>query len=137
MEAALKLCDVLKYVLTAPVRAIVVGMCSSAATFIYLHCAERWATPYAQFKIHSASFENVSIKVDSMMENNIQQLLAENKKVHATVVQLYMAQLNASKETVEQLMSRGDQQFDGYISAQEAFEIGFVQRIVDSKLDIF
>lgn len=149
VEAALRLCDLMTYVLTAPVRGIAAGSCISAATLVMLHCAERLSTPHSQFVIHSGEYSHISIPVDHTTVESLEQLLREAKATEERVLGLYMSRLTpqawkkkrpSEKERrafVQELINRGDQQFDGWLPAHEAVRVGLVERIVTNKLDIF
>lgn len=146
--AALQLCDVINTVITAPVRGIAFGTCGSAATFIMLHCHERIATPYSRFLVHSGTRSRISIPINQTTSENLEQLLHEVKSVEEMVIKLYMEKLRpdhwtgketnkVKREFVEKLISRGDQRFDEWMSAEEAVKIGLIERVVRDKLDIF
>jgi len=147
-DAALNLCDYITTVLAAPVRAIAIGDCGSAATFVILHCNERVSTPYSRFLIHSGSLSSVSIPINQTTSENLEQILRELKATEEKVLQLYMnrltpvAWMDGSSEEVRRkyvqgLIDRGDQKFDDWLSAQEALEAGLIDGIVDAKLNIF
>lgn len=137
IRSALQLCDAMEHILTAPVRGIAFGACHSAATFVMLHCSERVCTPYSKFVIHSGTMSKISLPMNETTEKNLEHLLAESKSTTEMVVRLYMSRLNKSREQVEALIGRGDQNFNGAMTAQEAVEIGLVEKIIEGKLDIF
>jgi ATP-dependent protease ClpP protease subunit len=147
--AALQLCDLITNLMTAPVRGIALGDCGSAATFLMLHCAERCATKYSRFLIHSATLSKISIQVNQTTSENIEHLLKEVKATEEKVLQIYAQYLTPPHWTTENpnleqkrayaqsLISRGDQRFDDWFSAEEAIRCGLITTIVDGKLDIF
>jgi ATP-dependent protease ClpP protease subunit len=137
LRAALQLCDFISHVLTVPVRGIAYGRCNSAATFVMLHCAERLSTPYAGFLIHSGTIDGISISVSNTTPVEIEQLLAESRATEEEVVSLYMRKLKKTRDEVQKLIAKGDQRFDHTKSAEQAIEIGLIERIVEGKLDIF
>lgn len=137
MYTALELCDLMTHLFTAPVRGITVGQCYSAATLILLHCTERLSMPNTLFLIHSGSFNDISFSADKATEQNAQDLLKESKFVADMLTKLYMKRLGKDKKFVESLISRGDQRFNETMSAEEALEVGLVERIITEKLDIF
>ena len=135
--AALRLCDFMTYVITAPIHGVAIGTCSSSATFILLHCAKRAATPYARFLIHSATVGGVEIKANESRLVDIERLRAEIATTDETVTRLYMQKLNKTEKEVKELIARGDNRFNDYLSATEALEIGLIEKILDGPLDIF
>lgn len=147
--SALNLCDLITDLLTAPVRGIALGDCGSAATFIMLHCAERYATKYSRFLIHSATVNQISVPVNQTTQENIAHLLKEVQTTEAKVLEIYSKYLTPKqwKETPpteeeklkysQELLSRGDQRFNDWFSAKEAVECGLITTIVEGKLDIF
>jgi ATP-dependent protease ClpP protease subunit len=149
MDAALRLCDLMSTVLTAPVRGIALGACGSAATFVMLYCNERLSTPYSRFLIHSGTRSKISIPIGQTTSENLEQLLRDVKATEEMVLGLYMGKLTPiawskkeptdekRREYVQQLIDRGDQSFDDWMSAEEAIEVGLVTEIVHGKLDIF
>lgn len=147
IDAALRLCDLITHVMTAPVKGIALGMCGSAATFVMLHCNERLSTPYSRFLIHSGTRSKISIPINQTTSENLEQLLKDVKATEEMVIQLYMERLTPSwavppseeekRENVLRLIARGDQRFDEWMSATEAVEIGLVSGIVSGKIGIF
>ncbi len=148
MNSALRLCDLITTILTAPVRGIAIGECGSAATFIMLHCHERVGTPYSRFLIHSGTRSEITIPINQTTSENLEQLLRDVKATEEMVARLYMSRLTPNKWTaqttdaerrnfVQNLLNRGDQRFDDWMSAEEAVGIGLIERVVRDKLDIF
>ncbi len=148
LDAALRLCDLMTVVLTAPVRGIALGQCGSSATFIMLHCSERLGTPYSRFLIHSGTTNQIAIPMNHTTSENLEQLLREANVCKETLTQLYMKHLtpvtwtlkttNAARRAfVQKLIARGDQKFDDHMSAEEAVKVGLIERVVHEKLDIF
>jgi len=149
LEAALQLGDLITIILTAPVRGIALGNCGSAATFIMLQCQERISTPYSRFMIHSGISNQISIPINHTTSEYLEQLLAEMKSADEMIIRLYADRLTPlawqeSKPTdeerhafVQQLIKRGDQRFDDWLSAEEAIQIGLVDKIQYEKLEIF
>lgn len=148
-DAALRLCDLMSTVLTAPVRGIAHGACGSAATFVMLYCNERLSTLYSRFLIHSGTLSKISLPIGQTTSENVEQLLREVKATEEMVLDLYMSKLTPTawtkkepavderREYVQKLINRGDQPFDDWMSAKEAIEVGLVTEIVHGKLDIF
>lgn len=149
VDSALRLCDLMSTVMTAPVRGIALGSCGSAATFVMLYCNERISTPYSRFLIHSGTRSKISIPIGQTTSENLEQLLKEVKATEEMVFGLYMSRLSPpawEKETtsdeqkrkfVQNLIDRGDQPFDEWLSAEEAVEVGLVTQVESGKLDIF
>ncbi len=135
-SAAFKLCDFMSHILVAPVRGITFGECSSAATFVMLHCTERWGTPNSRYLIHSGRAD-VSLTVSQSTAAKVEELLRDLKRDEERVIKMYMAKLKKSRKEILRLIARGDQSFDQHLSAEEALEIGLINRIVEGKLDIF
>ncbi len=148
-QTALRLCDLMSAVMTAPVRGIALGNCGSAATFIMLYCNHRVSTPYSRFLIHSGKKDGISIPIGQTTSVNLEQLLKEAKTIEEKVLRLYMSRLRPKawadqkpseadqREYVKMLINRGDQSFDDWMSAEEAIEVGLVTEIVHGKLNIF
>jgi ATP-dependent protease ClpP protease subunit len=148
VDAALELCDLINFVLVAPIRGIALGRCHSAATFIMLHCNERLSTPHSSFLIHSG-FYNGSIPMHMGSADDFEPLIKQVKETAKKIKKIYLDKLtpmaweNAQPKTAEKvklvkkLIARGDQEFNNHLSAEEAVEFGIVDRIVEEKLDIF
>jgi len=147
-DAALRLCDLITTVLTAPVRGIALGACGSAATFVMLHCSERIGTPYSRYLIHSGTRSKIIIPINQSTSENLEQLLRDTRATEEMVTRLYMQRLTPaawSKDTpeeerrtfVQQLIARGDQRFDDWMTAEEAVMVGLIREVVTGKLDIF
>jgi ATP-dependent protease ClpP protease subunit len=134
---AMKLCDFMSHVITAPIRGIAMGSCNSAATFVMLHCDERVCTPHARFVIHSGTMGGISISLNDSTPKDLEMLLAESKATTEEIIELYMRKLKMKRKAVEALIRRGDQRFNETISAAEAVKIGLVQKIIIGKLDLF
>lgn len=134
---ALALCDIMKNVLKAPIRAIVTKICGSSATFVLLHCAERLSMPHARFMIHSGQTGGIEIPLNQSTAKNLEQLLCESKTIEEQVVRMYMDRLQKSRKQIQKLIARGDQPFDNLMTAKEALKVGLITHIVDEKLDIF
>jgi len=149
LEAALQLGDLITIILTAPVRGIALGNCGSAATFIMLHCQERISTPYSRFLIHSGIRNQVTIPINHTSSENLEQLLEEMKSADEMILRLYANRLTPlvwqnrapndaeRHDFVQQLIKRGDQRFDDWLSAEEAVQVGLIDKIQHEKLDIF
>lgn len=145
---ALHLCDLMKSIMTAPVRGIALGRCGSAATFILLYCKERISTPHSRFLIHSGMYNKISIPVNQTTTENLEQLLRDVKATEEIVIKLYMNRLTPKTWTdqttdterrafVQSLIARGDQRFDDWMTAEEAVAVGLIERVVEEKLNIF
>lgn len=148
-DAALRLCDIMSTVITAPIRGIAIGKCGSAATFVMLHCTERLSAPHATFLIHSGTIGKISLQINDTTAQNLEHLLQDVRRTHEMVTQLYMKKLTPAswalkkpnevkcRDYVKKLIDRGDQQFDDWLLAEEAIEVGLIQKIVSEKFDIF
>ncbi len=148
MDAALRLCDLMTTVLTAPVRGIALGECGSAATFVMLYCIERIGTPYSRFLIHSGTRSKITIPINQTTSENLGQLLRDVEATEEMVMKLYMNRLTPKKWSgktsnkdrrafVRKLIARGDQRFDDWMSAEEAVQVGLIESVFTGKLDIF
>lgn len=148
LDAALRLCDLITTIMTAPVRGIAIGECGSAATFIMLHCQQRFGTPYSRFLIHSGMRSEIALPINGSTSENLEQLLYEAKATDDMVVQLYMNRLTPSSWTpdthevdrrryVQGLITRGDQRFNSEMMAKEAVDVGLIEGVIYDKLDIF
>jgi ATP-dependent protease ClpP protease subunit len=147
--AALGLCDLMTTILRTPMRGIVCGRCDSAATFVLLHCKERLSTPYSRFLIHSGTANKISFPINETSSENVKRLLKELERIEEAVIKLYMDRLTppawarekpsdeARRVYVRQLIQRGDQIFNGWLSAEEAVEVGLVERVLREPVDIF
>jgi|SRR3989338_5600 len=137
LDAAMSLCDTIQYAFEMPVHALVDGHCASAATFILLACKERLAMPHCRFLIHSGMVSGISLRTDDVTERKVERLLQETKKTTEMVIDFYADKLKKSRSEIKELIARGDEQFDNYLSAAEALEIGLITSIVNSKLGLF
>lgn len=129
--------DFIRYMMTAPVHALVLGTCDSAATFVLLACESRRSMPHAHFMIHSGTISNISMKLDRMSEPRAEMLLAEMKTYSEYISDFYCGALNLPRERIDKLIARGDQQFNNKLSAKEALEVGLITEIVKERLPIF
>ncbi len=137
LHPTLALCDLLTSVLTAPVRGIAIGGCASAATFVLLHCTERWGTPYSRYLIHSGTKGRISIRMNQQTPARLEALLKEVRAEEEMMITMYMKKLGKTRKVVQEFISRGDDEFNEYFSAEEAKKLGLITHIVDGKLDIF
>lgn len=137
IDAAIDLCDFMDHVLTVPIHGVVIGECSSAATFVLLSCSVRKATQHSRFVIHSGTTGGVEFKMDKMTPKNLTDLTEEATNTAKMVVGFYAQKLGKSTSEVEKLIERGDQRFNSALTAQEAMEVGLITQIVEGKLDIF
>lgn len=148
-DAALKLCDIMDKLITAPIHGITIGRCGSAATFVMLHCNKRMGTPYSRFLIHSGTIGKISLQINDTTSENLEHLLKEAQAVKESVIRLYMNRLTPKswakkkptetkkREFVKNLINRGDQQFNDWLSTEEAVSLGLIEEVVANKLDIF
>lgn len=136
-DAALMVCDVMAHLITAPIEALVIGQCSSAATFILLQCHVRRATPHARFVIHSSTISGLRFTMDQMTDKKLSDLLQETRTHSALVANLYGKKLGLEQDKVTELIARGDQAFNNALSAEEALAIGLITEIVQGKAGIF
>lgn len=136
-DSAMSLHDVICYALSAPVHAIVIGHCCSAATFVLLACKVRLAMPHARFVVHSGTFSGISIKTNEMSLTKASRVFDEIKKGANEVLTFYAAKLDKSREEVQKLIDRGDEQYDNQMTADEAKAIGLITNIITENLGIF
>lgn len=146
---ALQLCEQMKIIMKAPVRGIAVGECASSATFIMLHCAERYGTPYSRFLVHSGNLGGIDVPIGRASREVAEQLLADIKATEEQVTNLYIDHLtpaewkagevdrNEKRQFVQKLIDRGDQRFNGWLSAEEAVHVGLIEDVYKVKLDIY
>ena len=130
--SARQLCDVMAS-LTTPIIGIAIGLCGSAATFIYLHCDERIASRYARFLIHSGALGFEGFPLGSNTVKASKQLAIDTKKGVAEIEKMYARKLRIKRKMVRKIMDRGDQYFDETLYAEEAKDIGLVHRIYKKK----
>lgn len=148
-DPALEFSDFMSKVLRAPIRGIALGMCGSAATFVMLNCHERLGTPHANFLVHTGTVSKISIPASGTASKHLEHLLAEVRAREERMFKLYMTQLTppawqkrrpslaVRRKHVQALVDRGNQPFNGLMSAEEAIEAGLIERIVTEKLNIF
>ncbi len=150
MFAALRLCDLIDTVITAPVHGVALGACGSAATFVMLHCKKRLGTRHSRFLIHSGTRNEITLTINQTTSEQLEQLLKETKMTEEMVIRLYMTKLtpkawsqdnppdDASKrEFVLRLIGQGDQRFDQWLSTERAIEIGLIEEIAAENFGIF
>jgi len=137
LDVAMNLCDAIQYAFEMPVHALVNGHCASAATFVLLACKNRLAMPHSRFLIHSGMVSGISLRTDEVTQQKVEQLLQETKKTTEMVIDYYADKLKKSREEIKNLIARGDAQFDNYLSAAEALEVGLITSIVSEKLGLF
>jgi ATP-dependent protease ClpP protease subunit len=148
VDSALRICDLMATVLTAPVRGIALGFCGSSATYVMLHCTERLSSPNSQFLLHSGSVDKISVPIGLNTTQHLQHLKSEAETKWETKIGLYMRRLTPAawnegtteeekRSFIHDLIGRGDQRFDNWIFANEAVRIGLIQRVITDKLGIF
>jgi ATP-dependent protease ClpP protease subunit len=112
-----------------------------------LHCKERLSTKYSRFLIHSGNISQISVTINHTTQENLEQLLREAKSADERMLSVYEKYLTptnwTSDKTVEEkrdfvreLIKRGDQNFDDWMTAHQAIECGLVTGIIE-KLDVF
>ncbi len=136
-HAAMVLHDIIYYTLRAPVHAIVIGQCSSAATFVLLACPVRLAMPSAEFVVHSGTFAGISITANDLHLSKAPRILDEMRKEAKSALDFYVEKLKMPEAEVQQLISRGDEQFNNSMNAVEALNIGLITGIVKENVGIF
>lgn len=136
-SSALFLHDVIAHVLSAPVHGLVTGQCSSAATFVLLACPVRRCTPHARFVIHSGTMGDISIQMNNTSLMKIERLAQEVRKDTEWAIQFYMNKLRLPRKKVQELIARGDEDFDNELTAEEAREIGLITEIISTKAGVF
>ncbi len=146
---ALRLCTVIKTILTIKIRGVVIERCGSAATFVLLHCHERIGTPYCHYLIHSGSRSKITIPVGQNTSDQLEQLLLSTRTVEEEVIGMYMRCLtppswkdrNVTEEEkrdfVQKLIDRGDQRFNADLSNKEALAAGLIERVEEGNIGIF
>ncbi|MFT7644580.1 MAG: ATP-dependent protease ClpP protease subunit [Candidatus Paceibacteria bacterium] len=138
---ALELCDLVKTLMSAPVRGIAIGECGSAATLIMLHCKQRLGFPYSRYLIHSGNLGGIDLPIGRATSKVTSQLLAEVTKTEKLVTGIYTDMLTPKsrkksiseahkKEYVQRLLDRGNQHHNEWMSVQEALEIGLIEEVV-------
>ncbi len=135
--AAMGLYDMISHIVTAPVHAIVIGRCSSAATFVLLGCKRRLALPHARFVIHSGTASGIDLKINELSLAKATRLFDELKKNAKEIVDFYAQNLAITTEEVKRIIDRGDEEFDNEMSAQEAKSIGLITEIVTKNIGLF
>ncbi|MEZ4103772.1 MAG: ATP-dependent Clp protease proteolytic subunit [Candidatus Paceibacterota bacterium] len=131
--SALKLCDVIKYVIKKPVKGIVVGSCHSAATLVLLSCEIKVCLPHSDFLLHSNSVARVTASTEEELGQLREDLILTRK----TMLSYYEKTLKLDVVEIEKLMNKGDQTFNRYISPTEALSIGLVDVIQHENINIF
>lgn len=92
--------------------------------------------PLATFVIHSST-TGVEFKSDSMTSKKLADLSSEIATQSAAMMGIYSRKLKLSESDVRKLVDRGDQDFNNWLTAEEALQIGLVTEIVPAKFDIF
>lgn len=93
--SALQLCDQMQTLMSAPVKGIAIGECGSAATFVMLHCAQRYGFPYSRFLLHSGNLEGVDLPIGRATSRVVSQLLADVTATEKLVTDLYINKLDS------------------------------------------
>lgn len=135
--AALNFCDFLEYILDVPVKAVVTGMCGSAATFILLHCNERLGLPHSRYLIHSSTSSEIALKTNPSSRADREHVNKELDTIHDKVTSMYMRQLNVTSKQVEEWVNRGEQRYNAVMWAEEALEIKLITAIVKDQFNFF
>lgn len=108
---------------------IVVGECSSAATFILLGCTKRLSLPHSRYMLHhlTTTFEFSPENPD--VEGQLNQILADSRETTNQIVAVYVDRCGCDEATARQWLEKGSK-FDHLLYATQAKEIGLITEIV-------
>lgn len=126
LEEAKMLAEVIRLSKT-PVWGVVIGMCASAASVLYLSCHKRMALPNATWLFHQGSCDG--------LQGSYQQLVAfmENyQRDIQTLTNFYKEHTTYDPEYIESQLEAGD----WYINIDEALDNGICDEVVVDLDDI-
>lgn len=109
-----------------PVYGINMGVCMSAAAFIFLACHKRYMLEHARFLMHQGSADNIS--------GSFAEIVASIEDYQAQVEELSKHVAKYTKYTEEEIANNIVNEW--YIYKDEALEKGLVDGVVDT-IDIF
>ena len=135
VTAGLAIYDTMQYI-KSPVRTIVMGQACSMGSFLAQAGApgERIVLPESRTMIHRVSSgtrgTSGSVHVQELqMEDSIRHF-EESKKINKRLTELYVKHNSAGKEYDELFDTM---KFDTFLTAQEAVENGFADKVVDKR----
>jgi ATP-dependent Clp protease protease subunit len=106
--------------LKAPVDALVLGQCSSAASYVLQACRNRYMTPNSRFMIHEGT--------DFLGRNaakEMPQIVADSAEIDKACVNILARRSGRSPLQITKLRSPG-----AYLSAPQAIKLGFADQII-------
>src|SRR5690606_20776366 len=100
-----------------------------------------------RFLIHSGNISQVSFTVNHTTQQNLEQLMNEAKAVDERMLSVYEKLLTPTdwphdkteedkRNFVRELIKRGDQKLDDWMTAEEAIRCGLINGVIE-KLDVF
>jgi len=135
VTAGLAIYDTMQYI-KSPVRTIVMGQACSMGSFLAQagEAGERIVLPESRTMIHRVSSgtrgTSGSVHVQELqMEDSIRHF-EESKKINKRLTELYVKHNSAGKEYDELFDTM---KFDTFLTAQEAVENGFADKVVDKR----
>lgn len=109
-----------------PVWGINMSCAQSAACFIFLACHKRFSMPRATFLMHNGSAENISGTYEQILS-----FVAEYQRQIEDMSEYVQSVTKIPFETVEERLAT-----EWYITAEEAVELGMVDKIINSLNEI-
>ena len=135
VTAGLAIYDTMQYI-KSPVRTIVMGQACSMGSFLAQagEAGERIVLPESRTMIHRVSSgtrgTSGSVHVQELqMEDSIRHF-EESKKINKRLTELYVKHNSAGKEYDELFETM---KFDTFLTAQEAVENGFADKVVEKR----
>ena len=104
----------------------IIGYCASAATVIAMAASNRLMSKYSNFLIHKCW------SYTSGNENELEEELEAQRKVNATMRQLYIDTTGAAPDKIDELMEANNGK-GRWLNFDEAKELGFVTGSIDEK----
>ena len=115
----------------APVKAVVMGNCFSAAVTVMLACNTRIATRHSFVMTHFVRNRCVEVFCSDTDEEAERRMFEASRKNAAAIVKIYCERTGCNPERARDLMKRGELVEIKY-SADEAKELGFITEVVDT-----
>lgn len=112
-----------------PMIGVVVGRCSSSATFILLGCSQRLALPHSRFLLHhiETTFKYCPENLNVM--GQFQKSLEDAKKLTNQLIAVYSDRCGCSKPAARKWLENG-RRYDHLLDSDEAKEIGLITEVV-------
>jgi len=135
VEPSLWLSDQIR-LMPAPVTAIIAGMCGSSAFYPMLVADKRFATTNSEFHLHY-TVGRVSYDIETIENEEYWKLIFEGyRDLFKSVLRLHAHYSDLTTAAIKRLMKNGGEAGIN-LSAKQALEYGFIDKVVDGYEGLF